>query len=1078
MGNKTKLMTNGYKVNNYGFNKKLVNRVHFFTPCEKHELHPVIQSIHVLKDGKLNFFSKTKQEFFDKFPNGIPKDSYINDELFEEIANFYEVQIVVFSINSIYGGKQIQVGKINPKRDRVYGVKMVERIALLKSDYDPKYFAAILPRKDGSIDFLQDKIYCNCHGDWVDCKYQSWKDHLKDCFKCSCGRQYWRGDKHPEECEKEHYAAKAKTKRQLEGHMTRVWKKKEGENPADEVNCYFADFETLVREDRKYTVYAGAWIDDSVQNEEANVYCGKEAMNEFMNAIIQQCNGIMWFFNGSKFDNLFIIPWLLQNKIPIKEGSTIIIGNSILTITFETEKGEVTLKDLCKFLPGTLKANCKAFGLKEDASKKELDHEKMSSWEAIYENEKEIREYVGRDVTCLKKIFTLFRKEMLDQYGLDMVNCVTGPQFAFNCWSTTLKGKGSNLFKTPIEDEKMMREMYKGGRVICGRPIWKSKFFDEIKRNMIDYPNIDKDGYVTIGPGHGITRELYNKIDDYCYYIDANSLYPAAQINRAYPTGKYKKYIIEKGSPTETRIMKHINERVAGRIKENVYRSGFLVDVTCPKDLTIAFLMTKNKKGEVEQNLLPKEMKWFTGPELWEASKLGYKITRVYEVVQFASSKSIFDEFVKSTYKKKQEAERDTPKYTCAKNMLNSLTGKFGQHTIGTITLLFVVGQIIENDIQNITEIYDNLGQVLGWYATSEKTNDFAPFPIHLSAFILAWARIYMSKMLRRMKIERSDQECPLYGDTDSLIIHVNAWRRLDKKWKGDKELGQMKKEVKGKIIRVTVLSPKTYEVTYIDKKTLKICSIVKSKGIPHPHDVCDAFEEYKDTNEEKERAVMEIDFLKNRETSLDFSKTVKIGTKNYVFRDLEGKVIEACTRIPPDRFEKILKREETMECVFGGMVRKFEPGEIDGIYVAPDSKMRTFNKTDWWGRGLRQLSPLDSDIIYPTAYPLGHQKLEIVDYTLVWSIVKPYLLQIYQEEHCEEFDKITYAMKTQREITYEMWRNRNMVDMPSPKKIIEFERNIEEITNRQLSLAQKKNKYHKILITLVCKNDPNQIKK
>jgi len=1074
MGNKAKLLTNSYKVNNYGFSKKLVNRVHYFTPCDRHELHPVIQCIHMLKDGKLGFFSKTKQDFFDVFPDGIANNSYINDELFERIANFYEVQITVFSINSIYGGKQIQLGKINPKRDRVYG-KSCERIALLKSDYDPKYYAAILPRKDGTIDFLQDKIYCNCHGDWVDCKFQNWKDHLKDCFKCSCGRQYWRGDNHPNECDKEHYAAKPKTKRQLEGHMTRAWKKKEGENPADEVNCYFADFETLIRHDRKYTVYAGAWIDDLVQNEEANVYCGENAMNDFMNAIIKECNGIMWFFNGSKFDNLFIIPWLLQNKIPIKEGSTIIIGNSILTITFETEKGEVTLKDLCKFLPGSLKANCKAFGLKDEASKGELDHDKMTSWEVVHECEKEIREYVGRDVTCLKKIFNLFRNEMLEQYGLDMVKCVTGPQFAFNCWSTTLKGRGSHLFKTPIEDEKMMREMYKGGRVICGRPIWKSKYFDEVKRTMVDYPHVDKEGFVTIGPGHGITRELYNKIDDYQYYIDANSLYPAAQINRAYPTGKYKKVIIEQGSLAEARIMKHINERVVGMVKENVYKSGFLVDVTCPNDLTIAFLMTKNEKGEVEQNLLPKKMKWFTGPELWEASKLGYKITRVYEVISFASSKSIFDEFVKSTYKKKQEAERDTPKYTCAKNMLNSLTGKFGQHSIATITLLFVIGQIIENHIQNITEIYDNSGEILGWYATAEKINDFAPFPIHLSAWILAWARIYMSKMLRRMKIERSDQECPIYGDTDSLIIHVNAWRRLEKKWKGDKELGQMKKEVKGKIIRVTVLAPKTYEVTYIDKETLRILSIVKSKGIPHPSDKCDAFEQYIDTTQEKERAVKEIDFLKNRETSLNFSKTVKIGSKNYIFRDLEGNVTEACTRIPPDRFEKILNREETMECVFGGMVRKFEAGEIDGIYVAPDSKMRTFNKTDWWGRGLRKLSPFDSKIPYPTAYPLGHWKIEptnSTNYLVVWSLVKPYLNQMYKDEYVLKNNLIRarFSLEEERIKNKFIWSDDmlstvfyNYIEQALLKKDADLRENYANLTQQNMWMQ------------LVCKKDPNQ---
>lgn len=967
MGKKVKPLPKEYKPNHYGFNQSLIgNRTKFFTPDPKNELHPITQAIHMLLDGKIDFFSRKKRDFAVIDKDCLPPSVYINHEIMQKIAIFYEITIVLFYEKPIYGGKKICLEQFfNPGAE--------EKIALLKSSYDSKYYCAVLPRKDGSINFLNEQIYCNCHGDWV--RHENdFEQHLKDCFKCTCGKQYYRGDPHPINCEKEHYSVNEKRKKRKDnGCIKRYFKAK---NEQSETKCYFADFETMVKGNGKYTVYAAAIVDDCPQEDKVVIEIGENAMDNYMNYIIRECNGIIWFFNGSKFDNLFIVPWLLANKIQVKEGATIIVGNSILSITFMTDKGEVTLKDLCKFLPGSLDANCKAFGLSAEQSKGSLNHAMMTSWDIIMNEAADILKYISNDVTCLKKIYHLFSREMYEQYTLHVSDFMTSTQLAYAAFTTTLRGAGSSLYKTPIDDEQMMRSMYKGGRVICGRPIWKSSFWDKVidQKRVGEYT--DKDGFLIDNPPHVITKELFDSIDDYLVYVDANSLYPAAQVNRAYPTGKYKKKTFVLGSSQEQTVLKNLNERNRG-CRGNIFKASFLVDVTCPSDIPIPFLMTKSEKGEVEQNLLPKIGEWFTGPELWEASKYGYVITRVYELCQWSTAKEIFNDFVVSTYKTKCEATRDTPKYTCAKNMLNGLTGKFGQHVINSVILLYLEGQEISANVKNITEIFDDNRRILGWYATSEKYSDYAPFPIHLSAFILAWARIYMSKMLRRMDIHKCPIYCPIYGDTDSLILHAHAWKKLPEKWKGSKELGQMKFEVSGKIIRVTVLAPKTYEVTYIEEKTFQIKSIVKSKGIPHPHDICHTFDDFRDTDEELIRAVGEINFLKNRESSLVFSKTVIVKSKNYVFRDHNGDIIGCYTRIPPCMFEEILYRRLTMECVFGGMVRKFEPGNIDGIYVAPDSKMRTFNKTDWWGRGLRKLSAADKGIPFPTAYPQGHEKLD-----------------------------------------------------------------------------------------------------
>lgn len=964
-----------YKPSYFGFNKELVRAKKFFwTPDPQTKYHPLLQCIYMNCHGHLRFLEQYYQKDVDRlFPEqGLTKHQIFHEEEVNFIAKYFDIQIDIYHEKPIQGGRKIEFKYRTPDEKE-------EHIALLQSYKEQHYYAIIWPDSKGKISHLADKRYCYCHGNWINLQGK-WSDHIKNCLKCPCGAQYNRGSDHALTCQKLHYDGK---KRQTREEMKRYEKEKDDFSVS---NCFFADFETLILR-RKYVVYAGAFIDADLEQENVSMFIGEDSLDKMMWDLIDTCKDgeyVVWYHNGSRFDNFFILPWILRHRIPIVEKSTIIANNTILSIGIETENGSILFKDLAKFLQCSLEEACRAFKLPQDKSKGDLDHDAIRNWDDVARMKVDIEKYLSLDVIALKHVYLKYAKTIYDMYKLYVGKFMTSTQIALAAFTSELSKK-IKLYKTSVQDEPMMRAMYKGGRVICGRPKWRSNMYDKIIQEMRPVERWNDKKTFMIIEGHSISRELYNGIEDYLVYADVNSLYPKAQVERKYPCGRHKIINYDIVNEAHEKILRAINS-LDKKQKQVILLSGFLVDVECPKDLGIAFLMTKNQKGQVEQTLYDKKLEWFTGPELWESIKLGYKIKRIYKQINWPNGANIFDDFVKKTYKIKKDNDKDTPLYTCAKSLLNALTGKFGQHLIWEQVVFRYPEEAFEMVVKIVTEIYDEQGDLLGWYGITEKEHEFSSFPIHLSSFILGWARVFMSRVLRKMKIERDDFYCPIYGDTDSLILHVDAFSRLPPEMVGEKELGQLKLEIKGKIITCYVLAPKTYCVIYVDEKSLEIKAIIKSKGIPHSSRPFDAFEIYSCSPEEREHALREVNFLTNRrmipgQSTKVFSETpMPLKTAAYIFRDKESNIMYVSKKIPPLFVPYILERVWTVEAVFGGMIRKFEPGEINDIFVTRDSKSRYYNKTDWWARGLRQMSEKDVNVPFPTAYPMGHKKLKKED--------------------------------------------------------------------------------------------------
>lgn len=438
------------------------------------------------------------------------------------------------------------------------------------------------------------------------------------------------------------------------------------------------------------------------------------------------------------------------------------------------------------------------------------------------------------------------------------------------------------------------------------------------------------------------------------------------------------------------------------------------VDVSCPNDLMVPFLMDRGEDKQTKQDLLDKKGVWYTGVELRHAVlTLGYRVTKIYQYYQWTMVKDIFTDFVTTEYADKQAAPKDTPIYTTKKNTLNGCTGKFAQVSKSFRTRIFLPEDTIPKmEIEQMTAIRDDTnGECLGWFVKESQKNEYSKFPIQLSVFILAYSKIIMSNMMHSLGLQKEEKDGVMYGDTDSLIFHQQFWPtekahldnlwiqiegqmipwrphppfiraserfiykegRYVKIWEGT-ELSQAKQEVDGKIIGIVVLGPKNYVVIFICNKTLKIMAKARCKSIPHTLKDYDAGEEWHVSEKEKQKALDIYHSIQDKST-LEFVLGTDIKARYYIFEQVETGELFVTSKIPALWFTEILHGTKIMNVLYGTMFRRFCPTNPGNILIAPDMKHRNMGKNSFWKRQDPKRI-IKNGPQWGTAYPPGHYRL------------------------------------------------------------------------------------------------------
>jgi hypothetical protein len=374
-------------------------------------------------------------------------------------------------------------------------------------------------------------------------------------------------------------------------------------------------------------------------------------------------------------------------------------------------------------------------------------------------NKEEVIDYLKHDVWALASLYRIYSSNMFACFSMDVNSSCTPTQFSLHCWNTTVTDHLKSIYiPTSGEEEDDDRAAYYGGRVMCQRKNYLSKDF------------------VFEEPKH------FDDILDYLVYPDVNSLYPSQMKNVEYAYGKWKYRSPFEIKPDYINSMEH---------ERWMKRCMFQVDVSCPRNLLTSFLMDRDPVShQVNHNLFPKVKCFYWGTELYEALILGYRVTKVYKIKEFEKFGPLFDSFITTCWEGRLDNPKPSIKNLLFKNVMNSLTGKFGQKTHLTYSTIFCSNAHLTGKQKNkfieiipkvvdFTPIFANDGENSAMILEVQNDSADPPYPIYLSAQILANSRVYMSKIMRVTGSYFEEDAAIYYTDTDSLIMHASCLKKL-----------------------------------------------------------------------------------------------------------------------------------------------------------------------------------------------------------------------------------------------------------------------------------------------------------
>lgn len=887
----------------------------------------------------------------------------------------------------------------------------------------------------------------------------SFEEHIKKCYACKCGFTFT-DERHKETCRQR--IIKNNVPFYIDNpQICKIFEPSKAENfIMKDVWC--SDFEAFPRKsDSRFEVYCAVLLPPDKTEPEDVLYWvgldeeGIDPLTHYMNYVIEKVKGTLWFYNGVNFDNILLFEWLFVNQIEMK--NIIMTKSKIISLSFLGKKGWIQLRDLNRFLDFSLDKNCRELNIPEKYRKKDSGDLflKINSFDDVFGNEEAIIEYARNDATALQQLIKLYGENTFKDWKIDFTKFPTGSALSYAIFSTTVENAERKLLKIPTLEEGIFRELYRGGRLICNTKYWFCPNYHSI---ISAYQQ---------GVEPNVIEEMIENLKDWGVHLDVNSLYPSAMIKQKYPCGNYQiRDLDEEESKRKINPLEQLAQTPKGHAKYNAYKKlkdywqciAVLVDIECPKDLLVPFLMSRDPAGrkgdwddlenihlrqdlgKCQQNLLTKEKTWYTGVEIFEAYRIGgYKIKRIYKIIEWEFQEVLFKKFIEVNYNYKKNAKTEAEKVG-PKNNMNRLSGKLGQKMKKVNTTVLNLRNYSPNDKKwnQFEETPEKIriplnadrGESLAFldYLNQE---DYSPFPVQLSAFILAKSKQIMSKIMRELNGYRIENRAPFYGDTDSIIIPYSTFKDLPAKWIG-KELKQLKDELEGmKVLALLTIAPKTYMEVFYNPKTQKIECKMKSKGIPHekeaydPFNIADEFTQSEETQFRNELILLWTRDKPVKNVQLKYYRFLAISPENAKKREetirtlklririfqqiakeeedtdsntLREAIVEeyekaeeilyqildesyVFKKLTPKLIKKLLKGVILIEAVFGQFRRNVVTETFtENIGIIPDYSVRSIVGKDgiWWDKGFRSFRdpchpPEDSEI----SYPVGHQALE-----------------------------------------------------------------------------------------------------
>lgn len=730
-------------------------------------------------------------------------------------------------------------------------------------------------------------LYCAVCEKWVPFT------HITMCVRCGCGHVALKNGRHFINC-------RDSQKKIDNGHF------KISETVYDISSCekyqYFADIETATIDGKFHVPYCVCVRNIDDKKGKVNVFYGKDCMVQFLKYLATTAGGYIWFHNGSRFDFLFVVRALLQHQEQLgyftekKHLELLQKGTRVIGFTLNFGRKKMIFRDSYMFLTSSLARLCKDFGVPEELSKSDFDHTKVFDWNSAMKHNVEASKYCMLDVLALEEIYKRFQTVMWEICPIPICKSMSLPGHGLEIWKNLLgKERLEKIHISTPEEYKICRNAYAGGRVMLTRPMFVSK-----------------------------------NVDDYLVMVDVVSLYPTVM----------KKYKFPVGKPTITQLNEDWVEIYKSTPKD---RSIWCVDIVCPKDILVAFLMCKQNADEpAKQTLEDKNGVWITGVELVEAELLGYKVIKAYSVLQWPDTEFVFGEYIDVMFalKQKHSHNKNSAGYQSGKGGMNAVSGKFGQKVVTqrtTVALNLSDNKLFSEttiDVEPLLAL--NKDKIQGYFITNADNKE-PTLPTYLSVFILSHARVYMSEIVRLMDGYKNPRTTLYYTDTDSLIVHCSAIPPIQHLL--GKEIGCLENEFPNqKIIEAVFLAPKTYALT-IQTAEGVLLNKIRCKGIPHRGDVFPASEH-------------QISFTTEKELDDFFQKQVELRTKMYIItEEVNGqKQTKTCDNLSTEVFKTVLFKNCGVDVVFGSLKKDLVvEGQKARFSITPQWLLRGLCVNDWW---------------------------------------------------------------------------------------------------------------------------------
>lgn len=421
-------------------------------------------------------------------------------------------------------------------------------------------------------------------------------------------------------------------------------------------------------------------------------------IEDFINYIFSEKDVLKVYFHNLSFDGSFIIYHLITNrwkyvdelKDPTKVPtfSAIIDNfNSIYQLTLSKDDRLITINCSYKLTGLSIKELGKLVGL--DKLNESHDYEEMKNYKSIEEVSKEELSYITNDVEIM-------RQAIIKCYELG-IRGMTKSSACYKLWKHIEWAKIKNEVVTEYTDEiaHIVNSSYRGGITMVNK-----KYQGKVLYDMRNY--------------------------------DVNSLYPSVMYNDM-PIGEPKLGKTDNDIPANY----YLRLYEIYIYKAHVYE-GFIPFI--PTSKSFVWKDSYDYPYELEDMEI---CLWGDELELFKRYYGGkYKIIKV---VGWKAKKQLFDTYLETFKKIKEEAPNPSPERTFAKGCMNSLYGKFAQTTDRVSKRPILVNGEVEY------ETYQNEGA--GGYDRK------------IASIITSYARCVLIKAINK------NPKRFVYCDTDSIYI-------------------------------------------------------------------------------------------------------------------------------------------------------------------------------------------------------------------------------------------------------------------------------------------------------------------